>query len=188
VYESSAGEQVHQPDTRLRRLQVMHPTLGRTKGRGMRNVFARRRQREPELPPFPSKPEEFKGLLVAYARQQRPMDLFFEFYIMEVIGQLPAESLAALDSFAAQNPKLVADGEWKAMVRRDLRLSETIDIAILDLWYRNSEIAGQQGITYHPWHYAINFSENYLAEDSQVDVWPDGALEAAKARIAEHTG
>jgi hypothetical protein len=64
-----------------------------------------------------------------------------------------------------------------------LNLSETIDIAILDLWHRNRQQALDQGWDYHPWHYAQNFRTNYAAEGSRVDVWEGDALVQAKARI-----
>ena len=66
----------------------------------------------------------------------------------------------------------------------DLHLSETIEIAIWDLWIRNSANAELHGWDYHPWHFAQDFARNYVADDSRVDIWEGDALEQAKARIA----
>jgi len=63
-------------------------------------------------------------------------------------------------------------------------LSDTIDVAILDLWYRNREhFAGDDGVIDADW-FANIFIDEYYKEGSKVDVWPEGALEAAKMRIA----
>jgi hypothetical protein len=153
----------------------------------MWNPFARKSEPQaPQFPPFPESLDDVYSLLAPYMKDERPMDFFFEFYIMEVIGALPAQSIAALDAFSAEHGDIFATGDWRAEVRTSLNLSDTIDVAILDLWYRNSDTVREQGDKYHPWHFAINFADEYFADDSQVDVWADGALEAAKARIARH--
>lgn len=154
----------------------------------MRKLFGRKNYEPPEMPPFPASLDEVHDAIAPYMAQKRPLDFFFEFYVMEVIGQLPPETIAALDSFSNEYPDIFETGDWRSEVRSGFELSDTIDIAILDLWYRNSEIALQRGTVYHPWHYAINFADNYFADGSQVDVWPGDALEAAKERIAAHRG
>lgn len=53
---------------------------------------------------------------------------------------------------------------------------------------RDRETVRRQGDDYHPWQYACDFTDNYLAEDSQVDVWEGDALERAKALIARYRG
>ena len=76
--------------------------------------------------------------------------------------------------------------EWHESLREVLGLSPTIDIAILDLWYRNQDIARVQGIEYPAEQFAMNFTDEYMKEGSLVDIWPPGALEAAKQRIKAH--
>ena len=68
-------------------------------------------------------------------------------------------------------------------MRETLHLSNTIDIAILDLWYSNQDLAAQRGIEYSPMMFAQEFTDQYQKEGSKVDVWPPGALEKARARI-----
>ncbi len=80
----------------------------------------------------------------------------------------------------------VKDGDWRAYVVGTCHLSDTIEIAIWDLWIRNQEIAERDGWTYHPWHYAQDFLENYTADGSRTDVWEGDALELARARVAKY--
>ncbi|MFP3449733.1 hypothetical protein, partial [Pseudomonas sp. SIMBA_067] len=68
--------------------------------------------------------------------------------------------------------------------RKALHLSETIDVAILDLWFINSAKASEAGGLYHPWSFAKDFLQQYLADGSQVDVWEGDAFKLAQARIA----
>jgi len=123
--------------------------------------------------------------MAPYHEAQRPLDLFFEFFIVDVLGLLPKPTQDAIDELTAKHPIFFrqTNGEWRSGVRQALNLSETIDIAIQDLWYRHSQKALEDGWVYHPWHYAQNFIENYVAEGSRVDVWEGDALEQAKTRI-----
>lgn len=73
--------------------------------------------------------------------------------------------------------------DWRGAVRESLHLSDTIDVAILDLWYRNTEISEKQGALYDPQHFAQDFVDQYNVEGSRVDIWPEGALDAAKLRV-----
>lgn len=112
-----------------------------------------------------------------------PVYLFFECYIQDVIGSLPPEKAASIQRMNLQNVFHTQSSEWHAVVRETLHLSNTIDIAILDLWYRNREqFKDQQGNYDSAWFSQV-FTDEYVKEDSQVDVWPPGALEAAEARI-----
>lgn len=138
-------------------------------------------QYHPKMPDFPTSLAELIRISVKYTQEKRPMDLFFEFYIVDVIGLLPAETVDAIDAFDKKFP--VFGGNWKNAVTKELHLSSTIDVAILDLWYRNKAIAEKDRWSYHPWHFAMHFKENYLKRDSQVDIWNGDALAQAKARI-----
>lgn len=115
--------------------------------------------------------------------KQNPVYIFFENYILDVVGHLPRERAERIQSMNLQKVFKTNAVEWRAVIRETLHLSPTIDIAILDLWYRNREIARSQGIEYAPEQFAANFTDEYMKEGSQVDVWPPGALEAAQKRI-----
>jgi len=139
----------------------------------------------PQMPPFPTSLDALYATIAPYYQARRPLDLFFEFFIVDVLGLLPEPTQKAIDELTAKHPSFFqgTNGDWRSGVRRALNLSETIDIAIQDLWYRNSQKAMEDGWVYHPWHYAQNFAENYVAEGSRVDVWEGDTLEQAKARI-----
>ena len=70
------------------------------------------------------------------------------------------------------------------MLRETLCLSETFNIAVLDLWIKNSRAASAEGIMYEPRTFAQDFVDHYFANDSQVDVWTDESLVNARHRVA----
>jgi hypothetical protein len=113
--------------------------------------------------------------------EENPVYYFFDGFVVATIGELP-QSME--DKY---NSLLNTEGDtWKSKVKEMLNLSETIEIAILDLWYRNSEILSKRGEVYEPVHFAINFVENYYKENSQIDVWEGNALDLAKQRIVSY--
>ena len=155
----------------------------------MKGLFkGRKKYSPPEMPPFPTDHEGVMKAMAPYYMQERPLDFFFEMYIVDILELLPDESLSALDEFSKQFPDFFKDydGDWRRYVKGQLKLSNTIDIAIWDLWIQNSNKALEQGWDYHPWHYAMNFSQEYYADGSKVDVWQGNALELAKKRIKEY--
>jgi len=154
----------------------------------MRGLFKRKKYKPPKMPPFPTDHEGVMKAMAPYYHQERPLDFFFELYIVDVLELLPDESLSALDEFSKVFPDFFKDydGDWKKYVEGQLNLSKTIGIAIWDLWIRNSRIAQEQGSVYHPWHFAINFNDEYCANGSKVDVWQGNAIDLAKKRIKEY--
>lgn len=156
----------------------------------MWNPFARRGRspRDLQASPFPTSLDAVHSALAPYLRDEKPMDFFFEFLIMEVIGALPRETAKALDEFTRENVEAFETGDWRSEVRVGFGLSDTIDIAILDLWYQNDGVRRQQVDRYYPWRFARDFSAEYFSNDGEIDEWPEGELEAAKARIAAHAG
>ncbi len=139
----------------------------------------------PTMPPFPRAKSEVVSTLAPFYQSGNAIDLFFEFFIVDVLGELPKETLQAMNDFSSE---LVLQseikGDWRQWVRAKCNLSSTIETAILDLWFRNGDNARNAGWSLHPWYFAKLFSQNYFAEDSPVDVWIGDALEAAKARVA----
>ena len=142
----------------------------------------------PTMPPFPTDYDGVMKTLAPYYRDHRPLDYFFELYIVDVIHELPEATSLAIEEFSTKYPTFFEkyNGDWRKYVVEESHLSETIEIAIWDLWIRNSANAKREGWEYHPWHYAQNFAANYLAENSQVDVWKGDALDKAKQRIEAH--
>ena len=114
---------------------------------------------------------------------KNPVAFFFESYILDVIGHLSPERSEKIHSMNLQKVFNTRASEWREVVREMLHLSNTIDIAILDLWYTNQDLATQRRVEYTPLAFAQNFSDEYQKEGSKVDVWPPGTLASARSRI-----
>lgn len=118
--------------------------------------------------------------------QPGPMDVLFANYVLDVIGHLPAERRSGVEALA---PKLQASlrtsaSDWRGIIREALHLSQTIDLAILDLWFTNSDRAVESGVPLPPGDFAMMFVAKYREPGSQIDVWPGDSLERAKAFVA----
>ncbi len=151
----------------------------------MWNPFARKSDplRESAVSPYPMSLEDVYSAMEPYMADDKAMDFFFEFYIMEAVGALPSETVEALDEFTRENAEAFETGDWRSEVHDGFGLSDTIDIAILDVWLQNSGPARQQVDASYPWDFAKDFSVEYFSNDGEIDEWADGELEAAKARI-----
>jgi hypothetical protein len=111
--------------------------------------------------------------------RDNPIYYFVERVVIDTIERLPLE----LQDEIAQMIRTDVPG-WRAKVKEMATLSETFEVAVLDLWYRNSQIAAERGELLSARDFAELFVDNYFLDDSQIDVWGPGALDAAKARIA----
>jgi len=114
---------------------------------------------------------------------ENPIYVFFESYIQDVIGQLPEEKSDSIQEINLQKVFNTQASEWRKVIEETLHLSDTIDIAILDLWYRNKEHFKDENGQYDYLWFSQVFTDEYMKDNSQVDIWPEGALEAAKERI-----
>jgi hypothetical protein len=118
--------------------------------------------------------------------KDNPMNLLFEAFIQDVIGQLPADKLRTMEQMDLPRRFKTRATDWRGAVAEMLHLSDTIRIAILDLWYRNREIGKQQGIEYDPVQFSMDFVDHFYEEGGRVDVWEGNALQAARERIAQY--
>ncbi len=133
-----------------------------------------------------TKPIERPKSAERYAKA--PFNIFFEGYVLDVIGELPESEDVKFERLGLQKVLGTQAHAWREVVREAQHLSETFDIAVLDLWFRNRENAAREGQELEPRLFAQLFVDNYLEPDSQVDAWPPGALDAAHARIAANGG
>ena len=142
-------------------------------------------------------PRDYAGLireLAPYHHEGRPLEFFFVMYVLDVIEELPDQSRNALAEFFKKHPTICEEVlEFGTMLkgqacgddwRPGSKLSDTIETAIWDLWTRNSSIAREKGVEYHPRQFALGFVDNYYAEGSRVDVWEGNALAEARQRIS----
>ncbi len=136
--------------------------------------------------PFPMSLTEVYSALEPYMNQEKPMDFFFEFYIMDVIGMLPRETVDALGEFVLENAEAFETGDWRSEVIVGFELSDTIEVAILDRWLQKDGPARLEIDAYYGLRFATEFSAEYFSYDGEVDEWSDESLAAAKARIAAH--
>jgi hypothetical protein len=118
--------------------------------------------------------------------KDNPMNLLFESFIQDVIGRLPPDKLRTMEQMDLPRLFKTRAADWRGAVAEALNLSDTIRIAILDLWYRNQEIGKQQSIDYDPVQFSMDFVDHFYEKGSRVDVWEGDALQAAKVRIARH--
>jgi len=134
-------------------------------------------------------PTDYDGVLNALApfhRAERPLDYFFAMYVCAVLKRLPDATLAALDDFSTRNPSFFLShrGDWRKHVVGQLHLSDTIEVAIWDLWLRNRAVYHDLGDPNDVWEFAQDFIEQWAKDDSRVDVWTPENLAAARRRIA----
>jgi len=111
------------------------------------------------------------------------MAIFFENFVLSTIGKLPNENVEKLNSLNLAKVFNTEPKEWKLIVKEVLHLSDTIEIAILDLWYSNQKLASEQKVEYHPNQFAVDFVDNYLRGNSRIDIWTEDSLKQAKERI-----
>jgi len=118
--------------------------------------------------------------------QDTPVYLFFEKYVLDVIGKLPQDKIEILQQINLQATFGTHSSEWKDVIREVLKLSSTIDIAVLSYWYKKREIAQAQGITIDPDLFSKEFVDAYFEENSVIDVWTEKTLTEAKELIYEN--
>jgi hypothetical protein len=114
--------------------------------------------------------------------QANPAYLLFENYILDVLGFLPPEKARLMQNMKLQNILHTNASEWHQALQEGLALSDTIDIAIIDAWLTKS--AQNTAEAYVPLQFAMDFTDAYMQEASQVDVWTEQSLAQAKQRVA----
>lgn len=134
---------------------------------------------------WPFKKKQSKSSALDNPRYKaNPIYLFFESYILDVLGKLSPEKSSSIQAMDLQRTFSTEASEWRDVLREVLHLSDTIHIAILDLWVRNHACYDQTNEGYLA--FAQDFTDHYVADGSKIDVWPAGALDAAKERIKQH--
>jgi len=117
--------------------------------------------------------------------QKTPVYLFFEKYILDVIGELSNDKETVLQQINLQATFNTKQSAWKDVIREVLHLSSTIDTAILFQWYKTVEEHQIQSTSADSDIFCKRFVNDYFKENSNIDVWTDDTLSAAKIFIIE---
>ncbi len=118
--------------------------------------------------------------------KENPSYLFFEYYILDTIGLLSTKQHEEIEKLDIGKLFEVESNNWKEIIHKALKLSETIDFSILDLWYINRERLLKKEIEYNPVEYAVNFVDEYYKEKSLVDKWTDKSILETAKRISKN--
>ena len=114
------------------------------------------------------------------------INVFFKAFILHTLKELPTAKSDLIGNMNLDNVFSTDFNDWKKTIKKVLNLSDTIEIAIKDLWLRNSEIAKNDGTELNADQFADLFIEYYYVENSKVDIWEsESDLNNAKKRIAE---
>lgn len=116
------------------------------------------------------------------------MTALFENYVLHVLNRLPTEKADKMERMNLPTVLKTKATDWKAAIEETLHLSGTIEVAIWDLWYTNQANARKEGAELTAEAFAMGFVDNFLKEGSQVDVWTEESLAAARDRIRRQGG
>ncbi len=111
--------------------------------------------------------------------KENPIYMFFECYILKTLEKLPSEEEQWIEKLNLHETFKTAATEWQSSIEETLDLSETIKVSIWHLWVKNHKCYNdtQEGFV----AFAQDFTDNYMKEDSQVDIWSnDTYLSAVK--------
>lgn len=125
-------------------------------------------------------------LLLDSRYKDTPVYIFFENYVLDIIGALAPEKQDILQGLELQKIFGTQAQAWKDVVREALHLSSTIDIAILYQWYKTVDANTALDTQIDPAQFSKEFVDNYFHENSQIDVWDEESLTKAKALIRRH--
>lgn len=116
--------------------------------------------------------------------QDKPVLLFFEMFVLDVIGELEYKQRKILDDLNLKKVFGAETSHWRDVLLEVLHLSSTIQIAILDEWYKKIDALERENQIADAREFAKDFADAYFDDHSTIDVWPDEeSLEAAKVRI-----
>ena len=115
-----------------------------------------------------------------------PMHKLLVCFILDTIKELPQEQTNLIKSMNLKKVFKSELNDWRLIIKHTLNLSNTIEIAIKDLWLKNSKTAFESNDKVDANQFTILFIENYYKENSKVDVWlNESDLIQAKKRISE---
>lgn len=135
--------------------------------------------------PFTNK-EKTETILDNPRYKDKPVLLLFEIFVLDATGRLSTEKRKGIQELNIKKIFNTKAEHWKPALREVLQLSNTIEVAIQNSWVSRLSENGDSDENLDADVFAKEFADRYFAQDSQVDVWAEGALEQAKERIAEY--
>jgi hypothetical protein len=118
--------------------------------------------------------------------QDKPVLLFFEKFVLDIIGELEPKQRKILDELDLKKVFGTQSSQWRDVIAEVLHLSSTIQIAVLDEWYKYIDVKEAQNERANATSFMTEFADAYFQDNSPIDVWPDEAsLEAARQRIQQ---
>lgn len=82
------------------------------------------------------------------------INIFFKAFILETLKELSVEKKQAIQEMNLDKIFSTDFKDWKKTIKKVLNLSDTIEIAIKDLWIKNKKIANNNGIKIDPDQFA----------------------------------
>jgi len=112
---------------------------------------------------------------------EAPIKLFFENYVLHVLRLLPEDVSEQIQALDLKNVLGTKSSEWFHAVPEALSLSQTMEVAIWDMWIKTKEsyICAQQDFS----QFAIDFTDSYLMENTKIDKWTNDSYKAAAHRV-----
>ena len=107
-----------------------------------------------------SKKKDTKGNAEIDRYSGKPLLILLENYVLDCIGHFPLEKRPNM--VAVVNRVFGGGDDWKATLRASLRLDESLDDHVRQMWLRNQEIAGHAGKSLTPEEFArLVVDENF---------------------------
>ncbi|MDH5218569.1 MAG: hypothetical protein OEX19_12785 [Gammaproteobacteria bacterium] len=118
--------------------------------------------------------------------QEKPVLLFFEKFVLDIIGELESKQRKILDELDLKTVFGTQSSHWRDVIIEVLHLSNTIQIAVLDEWFKYIDGKEQQNQRADAISFTQEFADEYFNDNSGIDVWPnEDSLEAARVRIKQ---
>ena len=125
-----------------------------------------------QLPSAEVEPARYEG---------RPLLVILENYVLDCIGALPLDKQQEV---AAVVQRVWGGTDWKASVRRELELPDSLDDHVRELWRRTREIDRQNGTELHFVQFAKMYVDANFARLIDKNAVTSCPLAPARATIA----
>ena len=102
-----------------------------------------------------------KGFLKNNRYYKIPIKLFYEFYVLDLIGHLPEDSRKTMEWFNIQPIFQTKSKLWKDVVREYFHITDVADKKILELWKKNQQKGGEDRKKMRPIDFARTMADSF---------------------------